>query len=196
MSQGSRKPSYFLIPKPYFIGFYVYVFSKCKQIFCLCTYTNFNGVNSKGPPSRHLLPDLPGPGRLPAPAGPATSGRAGRCAAPWRPASRSLRRPAPHLAVGGRSRTEGDRSVMVARAVSARPVPAPRPRAAGLPQGQSQPRLLAACPSATAMPPRVLVSSPCILSASRPCFLGLVQRFLYANTIVQTASRGLRIRTS
>lgn len=60
-------------------------------------------MDSKHPPAQQLLPRL---SPLLAPASHATSGRAGRCAAPWRPAPRMPRRPAPYLAAGGRSRKE------------------------------------------------------------------------------------------
>lgn len=60
-------------------------------------------MNSKHPPAQQLLP-RPGPPQVPA--SHATSGRAGRCAAPWRPAPRRPRRPARYLAAGGRSRNE------------------------------------------------------------------------------------------
>lgn len=60
-------------------------------------------MDSKHPPAQQLLPRL---SPLLAPASHATWGRAGRCAAPWRPAPRMPRRPAPYLAAGGRSRKE------------------------------------------------------------------------------------------
>lgn len=60
-------------------------------------------MDSKHPPAQQLLPR---PGPLQVPANHATSGRAGRCAAPWRPAPRRPRRPARYLAAGGRSRNE------------------------------------------------------------------------------------------
>lgn len=132
-------------------------------------------MNSKHPPAQQLLP-RPGPPQVPA--SHATSGRAGRCAAPWRPAPRRPRRPARYLAAGGRSRNErGGLSVVVARAVSARPDREPRPGVAGPPKGQPQRHRPVQCRFPATFPQcrRPASSLPCILEPARHSSLDLVQ---------------------
>lgn len=150
-SQGSKKAILVFNPKAYLIGFYIYIFNKCKYSVYTLKLIKLILIPNILPPSI-----FPRPGPLQAPAGHATSGRAGRCAAPWRPSLIRLRRPASYLAVGGRSRNVrgplggGGGGAGRFRA----PSPQATPRGGWSPKGQPQRRLPVECPSPAAIPRR------------------------------------------